>query len=74
MAIGVTVRDFVCDKLLIPKVAFNEGVIALLEQPNARVALGLTYERITSWRKPFVITCEVFGLRNPQTEHAGVAK
>jgi hypothetical protein len=48
------VRDFVCDKLLIPEAAFDEGVIALLEKPKPPVTLGLTYERITSRRKPLV--------------------
>jgi hypothetical protein len=48
------VRDFVCDKLLIPEAAFDEGVISLLEGPESPVTLGLTYERITSRRKPLV--------------------
>jgi hypothetical protein len=48
------VRDFVCDKLLIPEAAFDEGVIALLEEPKSPVTLGLTYERITGRRKPLV--------------------
>jgi hypothetical protein len=48
------VRDFVCSKLLIPEAAFDEGVIALLEQVNPSVTLGLSYERITSRRKPLV--------------------
>lgn len=48
------VRDFVCDKLLIPEAAFDEGIIALLGQPRPRVTLGLTYDRITGRRKPLV--------------------
>jgi hypothetical protein len=48
------VRDFVCDKLLVPEAAFDEGVIALLEEPKPPVTLGLTYERITGRRKPLV--------------------
>jgi hypothetical protein len=48
------VRDFVCDKLLIPEAAFDEGVIVLLEKPKPPVTLGLTYERITARRKPLV--------------------
>jgi len=48
------VRDFVCDKLLIPEAAFDEGVIALLEKPKPPITLGLTYERITGRRKPLV--------------------
>ena len=48
------VRDFVCDKLLIPEAAFDEGIIALLEKPRPPVTLGLTYDRITGRRKPLV--------------------
>ena len=48
------VRDFVCNKLLIPEAAFDEGLIALLEKPKSPVTLGLTYERITGRRKPLV--------------------
>jgi hypothetical protein len=48
------VRDFVCNKLLIPEAAFDEGVIALLENSKPPVTLGLTYERITGRRKPLV--------------------
>jgi len=48
------VRDLVCDKLAMPEAAFDEGVIALLEQSPSPVTLGLTYERITGRRKPLV--------------------
>jgi hypothetical protein len=48
------VRDFVCDKLLMPEAAFDEGVLTLMEKPKPPVTLGLTYERITSRRKPLV--------------------
>ena len=47
------VRDFVCNKLLIPEAAFDEGVIALLEKPKPPVTLGLTYERITGRTEAF---------------------
>jgi hypothetical protein len=50
------VRDFVCDTMLIPEAAFDEGVAALLEKPKPPVTLGLTYDRITSRRKPLVRT------------------
>jgi hypothetical protein len=52
------VRDFVCDKLAIPEAAFDEGVIALLEQSPSPATLGLTYDRITGRRKPLVRTGE----------------
>jgi len=48
------VRDFVCEKLLIPEGSFDEGVVALLEKPRPPITLGLTYERITGRRKPLV--------------------
>ena len=60
------VRDFVCDKLLIPEAAFDEGVIALLERPKSPVTLGLTYERITSRRKPLVRAGESPDLQSHQ--------
>ncbi|NUM54602.1 MAG: hypothetical protein HUU46_13230 [Candidatus Hydrogenedentes bacterium] len=48
------VRDFVCENLLIPEAAFDEGIIVLLEKPKPPITLGLTYERITGRRKPLV--------------------
>jgi hypothetical protein len=52
------VRDFVCDKMLIPEAAFDEGVLALLDKKTPPITLGLTYERITGRRKPLVRTRE----------------
>lgn len=52
------VRDYVCENLSIPELAFDEGVIALLESPRPPVTLGLTYERISGRRKPLVRTGE----------------
>jgi hypothetical protein len=48
------VRDHVCDNLLIPEAAFDEGVLALLDGKSSPITLGLTYERITGRRKPLV--------------------
>jgi hypothetical protein len=48
------VRDFVSNTMLIPEAAFDEGVASLLEKPKPPVTLGLTYDRITSRRKPLV--------------------
>ena len=48
------VRDHVCDSLLIPEAAFDEGVLVLLDKKASPITLGLTYERITSRRKPLV--------------------
>ena len=48
------VRDQVCETLLIPEAAFDEGINALLDQKKPSVTVGLTYERITGRRKPLV--------------------
>lgn len=48
------VRDHVCDGMQLPEAAFDEGVLALLDKTAAPITLGLTYERITSRRKPLV--------------------
>ena len=48
------VRDHVCDSMMIPESAFDEGVLALLDKKASPITLGLTYERITSRRKPLV--------------------
>jgi hypothetical protein len=48
------VRDHVCDNLLIPEAAFDEGVLALLDRHTSPITLGLTYDRITGRRKPLV--------------------
>lgn len=52
------VRDLVCESLLIPEAAFEEGINALLDQEHPPVTLGLTYDRITGRRKPLVRTRE----------------
>ena len=48
------VRDFVCEKLLIPEAAFDEGANVLLDRKPAPITVGLTYDRITGRRKPLV--------------------
>ena len=49
-----SVRDHVCDNMLIPEAAFDEGVLALLDRKTSPITLGLTYDRITGRRKPLV--------------------
>jgi hypothetical protein len=59
------VRDFVCERLKIPDAAFDEGINVFLDQHNPPVTVGLTYERISSRRKPMVRTrdtTQVFNL------------
>jgi hypothetical protein len=48
------VRDFVCEKLMIPEAAFDEGVNELLDLQPSPVTVGLTYEGISGRRKPLV--------------------
>jgi hypothetical protein len=48
------VRDFVCERLMIPEAAFDEGINALLDQPSPALTVGLQYERISGRRKPLV--------------------
>lgn len=48
------VRDFVCEKMLIPEASFDEGILALMDMPATPITLGLTYERISGRRKPLV--------------------
>lgn len=50
------VRDLVCESLLIPEAAFDEGTNALLDLKKPPVTVGLTYDRISGRRKPLVRT------------------
>ena len=59
------VRDHVCEQLLIPEAAFDEGVNSLLDLQPAPVTVGLTYEGISGRRKPLVRnrqTIQIFNL------------
>ena len=47
-------RDFVCERLMIPEPAFDEAVNALLDRPKAVLSAGLGYELITAQRRPIV--------------------
>lgn len=48
------VRDFACEKLMIPEAAFDEGVNELLDLQPSPFTVGLTYEGISGRRKPLV--------------------
>lgn len=48
------VRDFVCERLMIPEAAFDEGVNELLDLQPSPITVGLTYEGISGRRKPLV--------------------
>ena len=47
-------RDFVCERLMIPEAAFDEAVNALLDRTKPVLSAGLGYELITAQRKPIV--------------------
>ncbi|MGB6430435.1 MAG: hypothetical protein WBF06_07600 [Candidatus Acidiferrales bacterium] len=48
------VRDVVCEKLMVPEAAFDEGINELLDLQPSPVTVGLTYEGISGRRKPLV--------------------
>lgn len=47
-------RDFVCERLMIPEPAFDDAVNRLLDRPVPVLSAGLGYEGITAQRKPLV--------------------
>ena len=47
-------RDFVCERLMIPEPAFDDAVNRLLDRPDPVLSAGLGYEGITAQRKPLV--------------------
>ena len=57
-------RDFVCEKLLIPEGAFDDGINALLDQQPPSLTVGLQYERISGRRKPLVRSRETTQIYN----------
>ena len=57
-------RDVVCEGLMIPEAAFDDGLNHLLDQQPAPLSVGLQYERITGRRRPLVRTDQGSGLHN----------
>ena len=47
-------RDFVCERLMIPEPAFDDAVNGLLDRSKSVLSAGLGYEGITAQRKPLV--------------------
>lgn len=47
-------RDFVCERLMIPEPAFDDAVNRLLDRTAPVLSAGLGYEGITAQRKPLV--------------------
>lgn len=58
------VRDYVCEKLMIPEAAFDEGVNAMLDRHPSPLTVGLQYERISGRRKPLVRSRESTNIYN----------
>ncbi len=47
-------RNLVCEQLMIPEAAFDDGINHLLDRQPSVLTVGLQYERITGHRKPLV--------------------
>ena len=56
------VRDVVCEALMIPEAAFDEGINSLLDRSPAVLSVGLRYERISGLRKPLVRNKQIVNL------------
>ena len=47
-------RDWVCEYLMIPEAAFDDGLNCLLDRQPAVLSAGLQYDKITGRRRPLV--------------------
>ena len=47
-------RDLVCEHLMIPEAAFDDGLNCLLDRQPAVLSAGLQYDKITGRRRPLV--------------------
>ena len=47
-------RDWVCEHLMIPEAAFDDGLNRLLDRQPAVFSVGLQYDKITARRRPLV--------------------
>ena len=57
-------RDWVCEYLMVPEAAFDDGLNCLLDRQPAVLSVGLQYERITGRRRPLVRTRQSTQLHN----------
>lgn len=57
-------RDWVCERLLIPEAAFDDGINQLLDRQPSPLSVGLQYDRITGQRRPLVRTHQTTQLHN----------
>ena len=55
-------RDLVCERLMIPEAAFDEGIIRLLDKSSPLVSVGLQYDRISARRKPLIRRRQIHNL------------
>lgn len=57
-------RDWVCEYLMVPESAFDDGLNCLLDRQPAALSVGLQYEKITGRRRPLVRTRQSTQLHN----------
>ena len=57
-------RDWVCQHLMIPDAAFDDGINHLLDRQPSVLSVGLHYDRITARRKPLVRKVRSIELHN----------
>ena len=57
-------RDWVCECLMVPEAAFDDGLNCLLDQQPGALSVGLQYEKITGRRRPLVRTGQNTQLHN----------
>ena len=56
------VRDWVCERLMIPEASFDEGINHLLDMSPPVLSVGLHYDRITGRRKPLIRNRQIHNL------------
>ncbi len=57
-------RNWVCEYLMIPEAAFDDGLNRLLDRTPPLLSVGLQYDKITSQRKPLVRIGQTAQLHN----------
>ena len=57
-------RDWVCEYLMIPEAAFDEGLNCLLDRQPETFSVGLQYDKITARRRPLVRSRQSTQLHN----------
>lgn len=57
-----SVRDSVCERLMIPEASFDEGMNQLLNMSPPVLSAGLHYDRISGRRKPLILNGQIRNL------------